>query len=181
MKAVIFAGGVGTRMWPLSRVHSPKQFEKMVDSKSTLQLTVGRLRPQFDWKDIYISTGMQYLSLVKKQLPKIPASNIIGEPEMRDVAAAVGYLASIVAKQENDKPMVILWSDHLMKKVNLFRNALQVGGEYISQNQDKILFIGQKARFANQNLGWIQMGKKISNTNGFKVYKFKSFHYRPNI
>ena len=181
MKAVIFAGGVGTRMWPLSRVESPKQFEKMVDNKSTLQLAVWRLHPQFDWKDIYISTGIQYCSLVRRQLPQIPKKNIIGEPEMRDVAAAVGYLSAIIARQEPDQPMVILWSDHLMKRVSLFRNVLQLGGEYISQNQDKILFIGQKARFANQNLGWIQMGKQISTSNGFKIYKFKSFHYRPNV
>ena len=101
MKAVVFAGGVGTRMWPLSRVETPKQFEKMVDSKSTLQLAVARLRPQFSWNDIYISTGAKYASLVKKQLPSIPSENIIGEPKMRDVAAAVGYLSAIIGKSSS--------------------------------------------------------------------------------
>lgn len=181
MKAVIFAGGVGTRMWPLSRERTPKQFERVIDNKSTLQLTIERLRPDFAWKDIYISTGARYISIVKKQLPKVPSSNIIGEPEMRDVAGAVGYLSAIIAKTLPDEPFVILWSDHLMEKVDVFRKVLRVGGEFIRRNKDKFLFIGQKPRFANQNLGWIETGKQVEKIDGFNIYQFKSWKYRPNI
>ena len=53
MKAVIFACGVGNRLWPLSRKKSPKQFEKVVGDKSTLQLAAERLLPEFDPSDIY--------------------------------------------------------------------------------------------------------------------------------
>lgn len=181
MNAVIFAGGVGTRMWPLSRTQTPKQFEPMIDHKSTLQLTVDRIRPEFAWEDIYISTGMKYKPLVKKQLPQIPEENIIGEPEMRDVAPAVGYLSAILAKKDPCKPMVILWSDHIMDKIATFKKILQAGGNYINQNPEKILFIGQKPRFANQNLGWIQRGKVIGKINEFEIAKFKTWHYQPGI
>lgn len=179
MKAVIFAGGVGTRMWPLSRKQTPKQFEKIINDQSTLQLAVDRLRPEFDWADIYISTGNQYTSIIKKQLPQIPKKNIIGEPVMKDVAPAVGYLMAILAKKFPQDPVVILWSDHLMKNVNKFKKIILQGGEYIRKNKDKFLFIGQKPRFANQNLGWIQYGKKISQLDGFTVRAFKGWHYRP--
>ena len=57
MKAVIFAGGVGSRLWPLSRKKSPKQFMDIVDNKTMLQLCVDRLVPGFDLEDIYITTG----------------------------------------------------------------------------------------------------------------------------
>ena len=57
MKAIIFAGGVGTRLWPLSRKSSPKQFEKVIGNKSTLELSIERLVPDFAWEDIYISTN----------------------------------------------------------------------------------------------------------------------------
>ncbi len=57
MKFIVFAGGVGTRLWPLSRKNSPKQFEKIVVDKSTLQLAVDRLSPEVKPDDIYISTG----------------------------------------------------------------------------------------------------------------------------
>ena len=93
MKAVIFAGGVGTRLWPLSRKSTPKQFEKIVGDKSMLQIAVGKLFPLFDWKDIFISTGSDYEELVARQLPLLPKENILIEPEMRDVGPAVGLAA----------------------------------------------------------------------------------------
>jgi mannose-1-phosphate guanylyltransferase len=181
MKAVIFAGGIGTRMWPLSREATPKQFEKIIDGKSTLQLAVGRLAPEFKPEDIYISTGKRYVKIVEQQLPDIPPGNIIGEPEMRDVAPAVGYLMAILEKNFNGSPVAILWSDHLVANVDEFKTALLSGGEYLSQNPDKIVFLGQKPRFASQNLGWIEYGKDISELNGLKLREFVSWHYRPDL
>ncbi len=181
MKAVIFAGGVGTRMWPLSRKKSPKQFEPIVEGKSTLQLAVERLRPEFAWEDIYISTGEVYRDMIRKQLPEIPDTNIIGEPVMRDVAPAVGYLMSYLAKTDPDIPTAILWSDHLVQHVDTFKQALFSGAACLQQNPNRFIFIGQKPRFANQNLGWIEYGDQIGEANGFPVKQFKSWHYRPSL
>lgn len=181
LRVVIFAGGVGTRMWPLSRKATPKQFEKIIDDKSTLQLAVERIRPEVPFANIYISTGMQYVDIIKAQLPEVPTQNIIGEPEMRDVAAAVGYLMAILAKSDPTGPVAILWSDHLMSNVAGFKDVLQSGAEYINQNKQGFVFLGQKPRFANQNLGWIQHGEKISQIGNFAVHKFISWHYRPEL
>jgi mannose-1-phosphate guanylyltransferase len=180
-RAVIFAGGVGTRMWPLSRKNTPKQFEKIIGNKSTLQLAVERIKPVFGWENIYISTGSQYLSIVREQLPKIPEENIVGEPEMRDVAAAVGYLMAILAKTDPDGPVAILWSDHLMRKVKTFRKILNLGCNYIAKHKKVFLLIGQKPRFASQNLGWIEFGKLKQTIDGFNIHEFKSWHYRPKL
>ncbi|MCX8009394.1 MAG: sugar phosphate nucleotidyltransferase, partial [Patescibacteria group bacterium] len=64
MKLVIFAGGQGTRLWPLSRKKSPKQFEKIIGEQSTLQLAVARLLPDFSPEDIYIATSEPYVGIV---------------------------------------------------------------------------------------------------------------------
>ncbi|MCL4382532.1 MAG: sugar phosphate nucleotidyltransferase [Patescibacteria group bacterium] len=181
MKAVIFAGGVGTRLWPLSRKSYPKQFEKVIGEKSTLQLAVDRLFPDFGWKDIYISTGSDYIKLVQQQLPKLPRENIIGEPQMRDVGPAVGLATAILAKESPDTPMVILWSDHLVKKEEFFRKILKTAEKRIIKNPQKIIFIGQKPRFASQNLGWIEHGVRIDKEDDVEIYKFKSFRYRPEL
>lgn len=180
MKAVIFAGGVGTRLWPLSRKKSPKQFEKIIGNKSTLQLAAGRLLPDFAWKDIYVSTGVAYVDIVQKQLENLPPDHVIGEPVMRDVGPAVGLITSLLVREHPLEPMVILWSDHLVKKDDLFRKILMTAGDIISEDPDKILFVSQKPRFASENLGWIDYGKKLIDKNGFSFHALMDYQYRPD-
>ena len=180
MKAVIFAGGVGTRLWPLSRKKSPKQFEKIIGNQSTLQLAATRLRPDFDWNDIYVSTGAAYVEVVQKQLDKLPPDHVIGEPVMRDVGPAVGLITSLLVRDYPTEPMVILWSDHLVKKDELFRKILMTAGEIVKKEPNKIIFVAQKPRFASENLGWIDYGKEMLQKNGFPFHAFVDFQYRPD-
>lgn len=181
MKAIVFAGGVGTRLWPLSRKKSPKQFEKVIGDKSTLQLAVERLLPEFSWEDIYISTAKRYTSQVKEQLPKAVLKNIIGEPESRDVGPAVGLSMAILHKYYPITPIVILWSDHLIKKIDQFKNILKASEKIILKNKNQIIFITQKPRFPSQNLGWIKYGKEVSKLNKVSFLKFENFNYRPDL
>jgi mannose-1-phosphate guanylyltransferase len=182
MKVVIFAGGVGSRLWPLSRKNLPKQFEKIVGDKSMLQIAVGKLFPEFEWNDIYISTGRVYAEMIHKQLPELPNGNIIVEPEMRDVGPAVGLITALFSKVNPDEPMALLWgSDHLVKKEDVFRKALKVAEEIVLKDPRKMIFIGQKPRFANQNLGYIGFGKKIKEVMEVPVYEFTGFEYRPSV
>ncbi len=181
MKAVVFAGGVGTRLWPLSRKNSPKQFEKILGDKSTLQLAVGRLRPDFAFSDIYIATGKKYEKVVREQLPQIPQDNFIFEPAVRDVGPAVGMAMSIIGKDHSNTPVAILWSDHFVKKERRFREVLHFAEDLIKKNNNSLIMIGQRARFANQNLGWIELGEQIQEIRGTKVFKFKKTIYRPTL
>lgn len=181
MKVVIFAGGVGTRLWPLSRKHTPKQFEKIIGERSTLQLAYDRVRPIFKPEDVFISSGDRYRDVLYQQLPEIPKENFILEPEMRDVGAAVGLVTAVFQKIAPTEPFIILWSDHLVKNEALFRSILQSAGKVLTDEQDKIIFIGQRSRFASQNLGWIEFGKKLKSIDGIDLFEFKSLHYRPDI
>lgn len=181
MKAVIFAGGVGTRLWPLSRRESPKQFGKVISDKSTLQLSVERLLPDFNWQDIYIASSEKYFSLIRRLLPDLPITNLILEPETRDVGPAVGLATAYLFKKYPDIPLVILWSDHLIKQQERFKQILHISEEIISKNKNRMIFIGQKPRFASQNLGWIKYGEEIIKKKGVKFYSFEEFHYHPDL
>ncbi len=181
MKVVIFAGGVGTRLWPLSRKNTPKQFEKIVGDKSTLQLAFDRLQPDFKPEDIYVSTGKKYEDTVRKHLPQIPPENFIFEPEMRDVGPAVGVAMGIVGKNHPDSPVAIIWSDHFMKKERRFREVLNFAQNLVAKDKNSLIFIGQRARFANQNLGWIEFGKEVGDVRGTKIFRFKKLIYRPSL
>lgn len=180
MKAVIFAGGSGIRLWPLSRRKSPKQFEKIISNQSTLQLAVERLIPDFDYSDIYISTNLLYADIVKKQLPKIPVSNFLFEPEKKDVAPAIALAMGIVSKLSPTEPVAILWSDHLVKHVALFKKILKLAGSEISKNPNKIVFIANKPRFPSTNLGYIHIGEQTKKEENINIYKFEGLKYKPN-
>lgn len=182
MKIVIFAGGVGTRLWPLSRKNTPKQFEKIVGDKSTLQLAAQRLTPTFSFEDMYIATGDKYKDAVHSQLPQIPKENFIFEPAIRDVGPAVGLAMTILAKKDPNEAVAIIWSDHFVKKERRFREVLSLARNIIEEKgKDTIVFIGQRARFANQNLGWIEFGDESSELKGTKIFRFKRLVYRPTL
>lgn len=181
MKVVIFAGGVGTRLWPLSRKNSPKQFETIVGDESTLQQSVERVLSLFSADDIYIATGKRYEKVVRSQLPKIPEDHFIFEPEMRDVGPAIGLVTTILEKRFPDEPMAILWSDHAVKNITAFQHALVAAQHSIQAKEADFIFIAQQARFANQNMGWIEVGGEMRKEKDVSIYHFKKLFYRPKL
>ncbi len=179
MKIIIFAGGAGTRLWPLSRLKSPKQFEKIVNSKSSLQLTVDRLIPEFKYEDIFISTNIIYKKLIHKQLPLIPKKNFIFEPAKKDTGPAVLLSLLIIKKNFPNEPVIILWSDHIIRKEKKFKKIIKIAVEKIKRDSKKIIFISQKPRYPNSNLGYIHFGDKIKEIDNINFYSFLGFRYKP--
>lgn len=175
MKLIIFAGGTGTRFWPLSRKRLPKQFKKIFNGNSTLQLAFERIKKAFDISNIYISTNQDYISLVKEQLQDLPADQIIGEPEKRNVGPAVGYILIHLRKKGHHGPVAILWADHLMEHVDRFIEVLRKGEALVRENPQQLVFIGEKPRYAESNLGWIRTGDEIEKGQ----FKFKEWYYKP--
>lgn len=179
MKIIVFAGGVGTRLWPLSRKNTPKQFGKVIGEKSTLQQAVERLLPEFKTEDIFIATGKQYKEIVFKQLPSIPQQNFIFEPSLQDVGPAIGLASVLLDKKFSNEPIAIIWSDHMVKNIKAFTQALRIAEKQILTKKSEFTFIAQKPRFANQNCGWIELGKEISEEKSAKIFQFKRLCYRP--
>lgn len=176
MNIIIFAGGAGTRLWPLSRNNSPKQFEKLKDNQSTLQMAVERVR-EFGLENVYISTNENYQAIVQEQIPDIADDHILTEPARRDLAAAVGLALWRLKKQGVSGTVAILWADHFMEHPDNFVTALNSAEKLVGENSERFVFFGEKARFANHNLGWIQLGKSIDNN----LYEFAAWKYRPEL
>jgi len=179
MKIVIFAGGIGTRMWPVSRVKTPKQFNPVLDGKSTVELMVEHFNSKISPENIFISTNAEYTSIISQKLPQIPVSNIFQEPAMRDLGPAVGYAMAVLNRVDPDEPVAILWSDDLIKKSQTFLRILDLAKDLLIKNPEQIVYIGQKPLFADQNKGWIHFGKPIKHHNGISIHEFIDWHYRP--
>lgn len=181
MKIVIMAGGGGTRLWPLSREKEPKQFQKIFSDKTMLQEAVERLRPCFSYNDIYITTSKDYLSKIRKQLPKIPFKNLLSEPARRDTASCIAFACAKIGKKSPQEVVAVLTSDHVIKKKNELIKVLKIAEKFIEKNPQYIVTIGIKPTYPETGYGYIHQGQKIDQVNRFKIFEVAEFKEKPSL
>ena len=179
MYALLFAGGVGQRLWPISRKNTPKQFSPIIGDKSSFQLAVERLTGIIPPENIFISTNVRYSDLLKEQSPTIPASNFVLEPTRRDLAAAVALAFFTLYDMGLRGSILFQWSDNYIQNTNGLLQAVEGARLLIEQDPHHVIFLGETPRFPNENLGWVELGEREGETNGMPYYGFKSWHYRP--
>lgn len=180
LKVLVLAGGKGMRLWPLSRTQAPKQFQKLVSTKTMLQETVWRLAPDVSWQDIFVSTNIQYQDEVLTELPKLPRENIVVEPMSRERMASLLLFLANLPKEFYGKPVLVLPSDHLIKNIELFKRAILKAQEFIRENPDYILALSAEPVFPDTGLGYIKKGKAISK-NEFEICQAEAFVEKPNL
>jgi mannose-1-phosphate guanylyltransferase len=168
-------------MWPISNMAHPKQFESILGDTSMFRETVDRVLKSFDAKDIYIATSGLFAKQIKSQAKEIPAENFIFEPAMRDNLGALGLATAIIEKRHPGSVMVLLWgADHLVKKVDVFLEALNKAAALASQNE-KMILIDAVATYPSVHNGWIQIGDKITTQDGSDVFEFVRQVEKPDI
>jgi mannose-1-phosphate guanylyltransferase/mannose-6-phosphate isomerase len=166
MKAVILAGGSGTRLWPLSRKEYPKQFLKINGSHSLLQQTVKRLAPLVSGEDCVVVTNEKHKFHVLSDLNAIdgsPGNNLILEPVGRNTAPAIG-LSALYCKERLgcglDEVMVVLPSDHIIRPEDEFRTYLNMAAEFAGDGF--LVTLGIKPTRPETGYGYIKAGKPVS-------------------
>lgn len=181
LKVVVFCGGYGTRMWPMSRQNFPKQFQPLVGNKSFFQLAVERVKKGFSLKDIYFSIPKEQAHFVREQMPEIPKNHVIAEPERRDTLGAVAYATAYINHKFANHLMVAIWGgDHLVKNERRFIRLINLAAKVCFQ--EKILVkIDVRPEFPVTSLGWVKLGKPMGKIDGYTMYGFERFIEKPSL
>ncbi|CAN5355206.1 mannose-1-phosphate guanylyltransferase [soil metagenome] len=180
MKIVIFCGGHGTRLWPVSRVSFPKPFVPLFEGKSLVQITYERYRKEYKPEDIFVSTETKYAKFVKEQLPEVSQKNMILEPERKDTLAAYGLAAAVVHKYYPDEPVLFSWAKHLIGKEKLFLDIVKEAGEHTKETGVGVS-IDSKPEFPSVNNGWIKKGRSLGQLAGANMYELDKQIEKPEI
>lgn len=182
---IIMAGGRGERFWPVSREHSPKQLLKLLGDRSFLQEAVERVLPLVPLRNIFVITNAAQVAAVRKQLPKLPKDNIVGEPLGRDTCAAVTLGAALVGARTTTGILAVLPADHVVPETKKFQQVLNDAFTVAAQGQVMVT-IGIKPTEPATGYGYIRIGNPLPTPSGSKknkttFYKAEQFVEKPNF
>ena len=178
---VIPAGGGGTRLWPRSRQATPKQFLDLVSQRSMLQETVDRVAALTSPDHVFVITNAKHVGSVRDQLPELPHANIVGEPEGRDSAPAIGLMAALLEKTLGpDAVMVVLPADHVILKPEQFQRVLRSAAAVAQDGY--LVTVGIEPSGPDTGFGYIQRGEPVENrSGGIPGYTVKQFREKPEL
>lgn len=176
--AIIMAGGIGSRFWPISRTSHPKQFIDILGTGKTLiQNTYERFLKVCPKENIYIVTNDNYLNLVRAQLPDIGDQQILTEPVMRNTAPCIAYGCFKIESINPNASIVVAPSDHLILDEAAFITAIEKSLKIASENQC-LITLGIKPSRPDTGYGYIQYTDQIL---GEDFHKVKTFTEKPTL
>lgn len=174
--AIVMAGGVGSRFWPVSTTEFPKQFHDMLGSGETLiQKTFSRLAKLIPAENILILTNEKYNDLVLEQLPMVTQKQVLLEPAMRNTAPCILYASLKIQKQNPDALMVVAPSDHWIEDENAFAINLQQCFDFCKK-ENALMTLGIQPTFPNTGFGYIEFDKTDDNP----IKKVSQFREKPD-
>lgn len=174
--AIIMAGGVGSRFWPVSKESFPKQFHDMLGTGETLiQKTFNRLSNIIPKENIIILTNSRYNDLVFEQLPQLTQKQVILEPAMRNTAPCILYASLKIQKENKDAIVIVAPSDHWIENENAFTQNVEQSFKYCEKN-DVLMTLGIKPTFPNTGYGYIEYNKTATTS----IKQVQQFREKPD-
>ena len=169
---VIMAGGIGSRLWPVSTPEMPKQFIDLLGvGKSLLQLTVERFRSVADIAGMWVVTSENYVDIVRKQLPEMPADHILAEPVPRNTAPCIAYACWRIMREDPEANIVVTPSDAIVLKTELFSEIISKALEFTASTSS-IVTVGIHPDRPETGYGYICSSSK-EECNVVKVNEFR--------
>jgi mannose-1-phosphate guanylyltransferase len=158
--SLILAGGVGSRLRPLSSDENPKQFLRIFDGASLLQKTYGRVARLMEPSSIFVSTNEQYASKCAGELPLVPEVNILTEPARRNTGPAIAVCCFAIEAAFGDAVIAVLASDAFIADEDEFVRVLSHAYDFAAAN-DYLVTIGINPTEANTGFGYLELGDAL--------------------
>jgi mannose-1-phosphate guanylyltransferase len=165
LHAVIMAGGSGTRFWPASRSNHPKQFLPLFGDETLLQATVRRVADWIDSQQTWVVTNQAHAGETGRQLPALPASNIVREPCGRNTAPCIGLAALLIAHRDPNGIMLVMPADHRIERADLFRQAVEQAVAIVDREPALVLF-GVRPSYPSVSFGYFERGTALPGAEG---------------
>lgn len=180
LHAVVMAGGSGTRFWPKSRRHRPKQLLRLFGDATMLQQTVSRVWPMIPLERTWIVTGADQAEMVRGQLPDLRADHVVTEPCPRDTAPCVGLAAITVARVDPEAIMLMMPADHVIGPPERFRDAVRAAVDVIQAEPSTFVTFGIRPTHPETGYGYIERDELIGKPNGISLHRVMRFREKPN-
>jgi mannose-1-phosphate guanylyltransferase len=156
MRALILAGGSGTRFWPLSRKSRPKQLLALEGERTLLRDTLERLAPVIGPEAVWVCTTEALAEAVRRDLPEVPPEQILSEPEGRNTAPAIAWSVRSMPEAARREVVAVLPADHRMGDPAAFRDALERAARVV-EREDRVMTLGVVPRWAETGYGYLEL------------------------
>lgn len=176
--ALIMAGGTGTRLWPLSREHRPKQALPLLGDRTMFQIAVDRLAPLFAPARVFVVAGPDLTDLLHSQESGIPRENFIIEPMGRDTAPAIALSALYLRRRDPEAIMAVLTADHYIADTEGFRRVLSTAAKVAERGH--LVTLGVTPDYPATGYGYIERGNAVANVDGILAYSVVAFREKPD-
>jgi len=174
--AVIMAGGIGTRFWPLSRKANPKQFLPIISERTMVEETVERLAPLIPLERVHTIANRKQSASIRSLFPDIPDANVLVEPQGRNTAPSLILATAHIFMQNPEAVVAALPADHLIRDIPLFLKKLDAGAQAAFEREDLVTF-GIPPSYPSTGYGYIQFARagsqKITGEDFYSVEQFK--------
>ncbi|MFC4222864.1 mannose-1-phosphate guanylyltransferase [Lysinibacter cavernae] len=178
--SIIPAGGVGSRLWPLSRADAPKFLLDLTGSgQSLLSDTWDRVYSLAGPERVMVVTGRSHRSAVCEQLPDLGDHNLVLESQPKDSSAAIGLAAAILEHREPDVIVGSFAADHVIRGQLLFHRAVAEAAALADTG--RIVTIGIAPTEPSVGFGYIHAGEPIESLGGRDSYEVRSFVEKPDL
>ncbi|MDP3770884.1 MAG: sugar phosphate nucleotidyltransferase [bacterium] len=167
--AVILAGGSGTRLWPLSRRHSPKQVQALLDGETLLQKTYRRICQAFPPEAVLISTLAEHVAEVRRQIPELSSPSVLAEPVGRSTAAAIGYAALRLRERDSDALFVTVNSDAYVTDEGAYLRAIRSAMDAAETGRYGGILVGVPPTYPEVGYGYLETDSSATPLNAGEI------------